>query len=113
VSQLKPVPMLPIGADEDTLRAWAEDVEAAAKAREADGHFQAIGLPDGVGALAAVCYSRCCTDLPDAEAVERMNLVPSGTRHGWQLVTEDRDGQPVWPVACDEKPGFRHLLFEC
>lgn len=109
MSDLKPVPMLPIGADEDTLRTWAEDMEAAAKAREADGRFAVIGLPDGAAPMAALLYSRCCTDLSDEEATERMNLVPSGTRHGWQLVAEEEAPRS----ACDEKPGFRHLLFEC
>lgn len=117
---LRPVPMLPPAYDgqstaerEAQLLAWGEQMERVAKEREADGRFAVIGLPDGAAPMAALLYSRCCTDLTDAEATERMNLVPAGTRHGWHLVAEDRDGQPVGPVACDEKPGFRHMLFEC
>lgn len=110
--QLKPVPMLAPGADEGEMRAWAAEVERVAKARE-DSHFELLGLPEGVGPLAMLCYSRCCTDLSDEDATARMNLVPSGTRHGWSLVTEDEAGNPLGPVACDEKPGFRHLLFQC
>lgn len=50
-----------------------------------------------------------CTSLSDEEATARVNLVPSGTHHGWQLTT-DADAQPV---ACEDRPAtHRHLLFE-
>lgn len=94
----------------DALLGWAREVEQAAKDRETDGRFAVIGLPEGVDPMAALLYSRCCTDLSDEEATQRMNLVPSGTRHGWVLVTE---GEATRSASCDEKPGFRHLLFEC
>lgn len=51
-----------------------------------------------------------CTSMPDAEATERMNLLPSGTSHGWSLSTEPVNA----PVPCADQPEtHRHLIFDC
>jgi hypothetical protein len=51
-----------------------------------------------------------CTSLSDDEATERVNLMPPGTTHGWQLSAEPDQA----PVPCDDKPDtHRHLVFEC
>lgn len=54
--------------------------------------------------------TQVCTSLPDDEATARMNLMPSGTTHGWQLSTEPVNA----PVACADTPTtHRHLIFDC
>lgn len=51
-----------------------------------------------------------CTSLTDADATERVNRIPAGTSHGWQLSTEPG----LAPVPCADKPDtHRHLIFEC
>lgn len=54
--------------------------------------------------------TQVCTSLPDDEATVRMNLLPSGTSHGWQLSTEPENA----PVPCADQPEtHRHLIFDC
>ena len=56
-----------------------------------------------------------CTSLDDAEALARMNLAPSGTRHGWQMSDQTEfPGGPPHPCPCEDKPDtHRHIYFEC
>ena len=82
-------------------RQLVETMEAAAP-RQNTPEFVRLGE--------GLCYARACTSLPDAEATARMNEVPSGTSHGWQLCTEPQAA----PVPCEDNPStHRHLVFEC
>lgn len=57
-------------------------------------------------------YVQVCTSLDDADATERVNELgpmPHRPDRRWQLAT---DGE-LAPVACDEKPTHRHIVFEC
>lgn len=57
-----------------------------------------------------LCWAQACTSLPDAQAVERMNEMPSGTSGGWTLSTDPQ----LAPVPCADNPTtHRHLIFEC
>lgn len=53
--------------------------------------------------------AQACTSLTDDEATARMNVIGSGTTHGWRL-TEDPE---LAPVPCADNPDtHRHLIFE-
>jgi hypothetical protein len=82
-------------------RQLIEQVEAALPSQQTPEFTR---LREGIFEL------QVCTSLPDAEAVARVNEMPVGTTHGWQL--GDRESQA--PVACSMYPDtHRHLIFEC
>ena len=55
-----------------------------------------------------LCKAIVCSDLFLEEVVSRMAKRPSGTKGGWQLVSDSRRG-----ISCRSKVGFKHYLFEC
>jgi hypothetical protein len=50
-----------------------------------------------------------CTSLPDEEAAERVNQMPSGTLGGWQMSVDPA----CTPAPCLNQPNtHRHVIFE-
>jgi hypothetical protein len=98
---------LPDGEREDALYSWAQDIERAVEEQQGED-FKLLNV-DSDSFFANLLYTRACTSLSDEDATARINLVPSGTSNGWVLCT----GEQLEPVPCSEKPGFRHLMWEC
>lgn len=73
-------------------------LEAALSAK--DEHFEV--------AREELLFCVVCSDLSQEEVVARMRDRPSGTSAGWVLAEH-----PLQGSDCNEKPGFKHYLFEC
>lgn len=84
--------------------------ETLAMVKEVEKALPSMQTPEFAVISERLLSKQVCTSLPDDEATARVNAIPSGTSHGWQLSTEPVNA----PVACADQPEtHRHLIFDC